>query len=315
MKRSKFNRIVVTGALGHIGSRMIRDFVTTFPDATVVMIDNLATQRYGSLFKLPTKGRYKFIGADIFDVDLTRILKPNDVVLHLAAITDAPESFKIKEEVKRINFGGTKRVADACSKVGCRLIFPSTTSVYGIQKELVDETCPKSELKPQSPYAESKLKSEEYLQKKKGLNFVICRFGTICGISNGMRFHTAINKFCWQAVNDHPLSVWKTALHQKRPYLALEDASRAVQFIIQNNLFDRRIYNVVTENLSVNDIVTMVKKHIPPTRVELVASPIMNQLSYEVSPARFKNKGFEFSGSISKSIKETIRLIRKSNDA
>jgi len=315
IKQFEPERIVVTGALGHIGSKVIRDFAESFPNTIVVMIDNLLTQRYGSLFKLPTRGRYKFIGNDLFELDLAKILHPGDIVLHLAAITDAAGSFGNQKEVERVNYIGTKKLADACTKVGCKLIFLSTTSVYGTQKELVDEACSKSELKPQSPYAESKLKSEEYLKKKKGLNFVICRFGTICGISHGMRFHTAINKFCWQAINEHPLSVWKTALHQKRPYLTLEDASKAIQFIIRNNLFDRNIYNVVTNNLSVGDIVKMVKKHIPSTKVELVDSPIMNQLSYEVSPAKFQNKGFQFSGNISRSIKETIKLLRKSNDA
>ncbi len=316
-KQSEPKRIVVTGALGHIGSKVIRDFTKAFPKTTIVMIDNLLTQRYGSLFKLPTKGKYKFMSNDLFELDLKKVLQPKDVVLHLAAITDAAGSFTNLKEVERVNFVGTTKLADACAKVGCKLIFLSTTSVYGTQKNLVDESCPKSELKPQSPYAESKLKSEEYLiktGKKNKLKFVICRFGTICGISHGMRFHTAVNKFCWQAVIGHPLSVWKTALHQKRPYLTLDDASRAIQFIIKNDQFDRNIYNVVTDNLSVHNIVSLVKKHIPSVKVELVDSPIMNQLSYEVSPAKFINLGFKFSGSISNNVQDTIKILRKSND-
>lgn len=316
-KQKDPTRIVVTGALGHIGSRVIRDFSEAFPNTTIVMIDNLLTQRYGSLFKLPTKGKYKFISNDVLELDLKKVLQSNDIVLHLAAITDAAGSFTNLKEVERVNYIGTTKLADACAKVGCRLIFLSTTSVYGTQNSLVDETCPKSELKPQSPYAESKLKSEKYLQrmgKKNKLKFIICRFGTICGISYGMRFHTAVNKFCWQAIIGHPLSVWKTALHQKRPYLTLDDASKAIQFIIKNDLFDQNIYNVVTDNLSVNDIVGLVKRHIPDVKVELVDSPIMNQLSYEVSPAKFMNLGFKFSGSISNNVQETIKLLRKSND-
>ena len=30
-----------------------------------------------------------------------------------------------------------------------------------------------------------------------------------------MRFHTAINKFCWQAVLGQPLTVWTTAKNQQ----------------------------------------------------------------------------------------------------
>jgi nucleoside-diphosphate-sugar epimerase len=116
------------------------------------------------------------------------------------------------------------------------LIFPSTTSVYGSQADEVDEDCLISDLKPQSPYAEVKLRAVRLLQnlgEEKGLSFVICRFGTIFGTSDGMRFHTAINKFCWQAVMGQPLTVWRTALHQHRPCLDLGDVVEAIKFIIQ----------------------------------------------------------------------------------
>src|SRR5207253_6086819 len=117
---------------------------------------------------------------------------------------------------------------------GSALIFISTTSVYGSQTEVVDEDCPVTNLRPQSPYAESKLKAELLLhavEQTEGLRFAVCRFGTIFGTSVGMRFHTAINKFCWQAVTGQPITVWRSALHQQRPYLDLTDAVEAVNFI------------------------------------------------------------------------------------
>lgn len=43
-------KILVTGALGHIGSRLIRDLPKHFPGCEVVMVDNMITQRYCSLF-------------------------------------------------------------------------------------------------------------------------------------------------------------------------------------------------------------------------------------------------------------------------
>ena len=44
-------KIVVTGALGHIGSRLIRELPTIFSDAKIVLIDNLSTQRTRGLPK------------------------------------------------------------------------------------------------------------------------------------------------------------------------------------------------------------------------------------------------------------------------
>jgi len=138
---------------------------------------------------------------------------------------------------------------------------------------------------------------------------VICRFGTICGVSPGMRFHTAVNKFCWQAVMGQPITVWRTALHQKRPYLALGDAVEAFNFIIKHDLFDQRVYNVLTENLTVSSIIQFIEGYIPQLDIKYVDMEIMNQLSYEVSNLRFKKLGFEFKGSVEKSIGETIELL------
>jgi nucleoside-diphosphate-sugar epimerase len=307
-------KIIVTGALGHIGSQLIRELPTMFPGSEIVLIDNLSTQRYCSLFNLPASGQYYFLEADVLTADLISIFEGATAVVHLAAITDATNSFKIKEAVERVNFTGTERVVQACRKVDCALIFPSTTSVYGSQSDEVDEDCLISDLKPQSPYAEAKLRAERLLQnlaKEKALSFVICRLGTIFGTSVGMRFHTAINKFCWQAVMGQPLTVWKTAMHQHRPYLDLGDAVEAIKFIIQKELYDGRVYNVVTTNSSVVRIVDIISRYVNEISIEYVDTQIMNQLSYNVSNNRFCDLGFVFKGDLEQGIRRTIDLLKR----
>lgn len=306
-------KIVVTGALGHIGSRLVREIPSAYPESEIVMIDNLLTQRYCSLFNLPDQGKYRFIEMDVANKGLRPIVDGADVVVHLAAITDAASSFKNKEQVERVNCNATVHVAEACQNENCPMIFISSTSVYGTQNEIVDEDCSPEELQPQSPYAETKLKEERMLQtlgNSGTFRFVICRFGTICGVSPGMRFHTAVNKFCWQAVMRQPLTVWQTALNQKRPYLALSDAVEALNFIIGHDLFDQRIYNVLTENLTVNSIIQLIERYVPELDIKYVDTEIMNQLSYEVSNLRFQEQDFEFKGSVGKNIGETIELLK-----
>ena len=309
------SKILITGALGHIGSGLIHSLkFGEFDD--VYMIDNLSTQRYSSLFNLPTGVNFHFIEADINSVDLNNLFKGIDVVIHLAAIVDASSSFEKPDEVEKVNYLGTKRVAEACLKNGCRLFFPSTTSVYGVQGDLVDENCSIANLKPQSPYAKSKLKAELLLKdlgEKEGLDFLICRFGTIFGTSIGMRFHTAVNKFCWQASMNVPISVWRTALHQRRPYLDLTDAIEAIKFIVKNNIFNKEIYNIVTINSTVDEICQKIKTYIPSLIIEFVDTEIMNQLSYNVSGEKFRKLGFETSGDIEHGISDTIKLLKNAN--
>lgn len=304
-------RILITGALGHIGSKLIHSIV---PDEfkEVRMIDNLSTQRYASLFNLPKGVNFSFIEDDILKADLMALTKDIHVVIHLAAITDAPSSFERREEVELVNYEGTRRIAQACVDNGARLLFPSSTSVYGSQSEVVDEACSIEELKPQSPYAEYKLQSEQMLQDmglKQSLEFVTCRFGTIFGTSIGMRFHTAVNKFCWQAVMGQPITVWKTAMDQKRPYLGVDDAVEAIKFIIKEELFNREIFNIVSSNNTVRDIVDRITECIPETVVELVDSEVMNQLSYNVLAERIAYFGFKVKSKLSKGIQDTINML------
>ena len=306
-------RIVVTGALGHIGSRLIRDLPAVFQEAEIILLDNLATQRYCSLFNLPTHGKYRFLEADMMTCDLDSIFTGADVVIHLAALTNAPESFRMQEQVERINVEGTERVAQACLARECALIFASTTSVYGKSSGRVAEDCPPSDLKPQSPYADSKLKAERCLQRegeREGLHFMICRFGTVFGASPGMRFHTAVNKFCWQAALGQPISVWRTALDQLRPYLELGDAVRAVEFIMRENLFDGRIYNVLTTHATVRHLLEILSNLIPDLSVEYGEGEGMNEISCEVSNERFRSLGFEFHGELKRGIAEIVDLLR-----
>jgi nucleoside-diphosphate-sugar epimerase len=309
-------RIIITGAIGHIGSYIVRDLPNYFPNSEFILIDNLLTQRFSSLYNLSNIAKYQFIEADVIKADLVKIFSGADVVIHLAAMTDAAGSFYKAEELENNNYQATLNVANACLIANVKLITLSSTSVYGTQNLIVAEDCLPEELKPQSPYATTKLKEEKLISNlslHEGLNSIICRFGTIYGPSQGMRFHTAVNKFCWQAVMNQPITVWKTAFNQKRPYLDLNDASSAFAFIIKNNLFDGGIYNVLTQNVTVKEIVDVIKEFIPTLEISFVENEIMNQLSYEVSNQKIKNKGFEFSGNLNKGIGATINLLRNSN--
>jgi nucleoside-diphosphate-sugar epimerase len=305
-------KVVITGALGHIGSRLIRDLQAGEFDE-VLLIDNLSTQRYFSLFSLPAGVPYRFVEADILTADLGRLMRGADAVIHLAAIANPAESFEIQSQVEQVNYEGAVRVARASAAAGANLVFVSTTSIYGTDKDTVDEDCGADELRPQTPYAKSKLHAEQELHalgQRDGLRYLVFRFGTIYGTSPGMRFHTAVNKFVWQACLGRPITVWRTALHQKRPYLDLGDAVRALRFVLASGRFDNRVYNVVTDNATVSDIIESIREFVPDARAEFVDSRVMNQLSYVVLAERLKRLGFSPQGSLRDGIRQTVSLLQ-----
>ena len=75
--------MVVTGALGHIGSYVVRDLGVQFPGAEIVMVDSLLTQRFPSLFNLPATARYRFIEGDVTSMELRPLLTGNSFLISL----------------------------------------------------------------------------------------------------------------------------------------------------------------------------------------------------------------------------------------
>ena len=96
---------------------------------------------------------------------------------------------------------------------------------------------------------------------KNEIKYTTFRFGTISGVSKGMRFHTAVNRFCLDASLDKDINVYKTALNQFRPYLSLDDAFKLFKFTIENDFFKNDIYNALSENCTVKGILDKIKKY------------------------------------------------------
>ena len=125
-----------------------------------------------------------------------------------------------------------------------------------------------------------------------------------------MRFHTAVNKFCFQTANGNPITVWKTALHQKRPYLSLLDANRAFAHIIKKEIYSGELFNVLTKNHTVKEIIEAIESATnEECKVDYVESKIMNQLSYEVSSKKIEATGLDFQGSLQNDVSATIKLL------
>ena len=114
-----------------------------FADAEIVMIDNLSSQRFVTLFDLPTGARYRFVEADVTRTALVPYFEGAYAVVHLAAMTDAAGSFDRAAELELNNYQATQQVAMACQDTGARLIHLSSTSVYGPRTGWFED-CPAS---------------------------------------------------------------------------------------------------------------------------------------------------------------------------
>lgn len=298
--------IFITGGLGYIGSYLIDNL----HGCNITIVDNLLTQRYNTLFNRKTN--FHFIEQDFVHIE-NKILESTDMVIHLAAICDASKSFEEQKPINQINTINTKIFLKKCLDYNIKIIFPSSTSVYGKSTDVVHED-DESVINPQSPYAKSKLEVEEFL-KTFGTNYCILRLGTVCGVSKGIRFQTCINKFCYQASFGQPLTIWKQNLNMKRPYLSIYELGKIIQFATTYwYKFENQTYNVLTDNLTPKQITDKISKIIGETGLEIKYTdcPLLNQYSYIVSNRKLANYVYiNNPNRINMDIENTLELLRK----
>lgn len=272
--------ILITGGLGHIGSHFIDSINKVKKINKVYIIDNNSNNRINSFFKFKKK-KVKIIIEDLCNINCFKSIHHKiDIVLHLASITNAEKSTEDRKSVYNNNFNSFKNIVNFAQKNKSKFIHISSTSIYGSQDPIMDENC--KVLIPQSPYADVKLLEERYLKKTKDISFISLRFGTIVGFSQGMRFHTAVNKFCFSAIINSPITVWETAIDQFRPYLSIDDAFSSLKFIIEKKYFDNKVHNILSNNYTVRQILSFIKKFKKKVNIKYTKSKIMNRLSYKV---------------------------------
>ena len=303
-------KILITGALGHIGSYVAENIYKIKKVKETILIDNLKSNGPSSLYNLNKKSKLSFYIRDLNNKKSLNDFKNIDYLIHCASMTNAEKSFEREKEMTQNNLNCLKTVINFCKSKKVKLIHISSTSVYGKQTDLVDETCEKKYLKPQSPYAKIKLIEENLLKKEKKLKYTTFRFGTIAGVSKGIRFHTAVNKFCFNAALNKNITVYKTALHQYRPYLSLSDAFKVFKFCIEKNFFKNDIYNALSGNFTVNQILKKIKKFKRKIKITFVKSEIMNQLSYHVNKTKLNNAGLKLNANLEKDIENTLNLFK-----
>jgi nucleoside-diphosphate-sugar epimerase len=298
--------ILITGGAGHIGSFLFRELLKLKKVKKIYIIDSFVSNNFYSVFHIKSKKLCK-INEDILNINLKNILNVQ-MVIHLAATTNAEKSFDNKKLIYK-NLLLTKKIVEYCNLNKSTLIFPSTTSVYGSSATIVDESDNKY-LNPQSPYAQVKILEENYIKNNcRNFKYLIFRMGTIYGISPGIRFHTAINKFCLQLAFSKNITIWRKNYNFVRPYLCLEDFSQIISKIINKKfIVYNEIYNLVSNNIKLKEIIKELRGLKKNLSLKFVNTKLINQHSYFVSNKKIEKCGFKFAGNLKKHIDKTVQL-------
>jgi UDP-glucuronate 4-epimerase len=213
---SRPERVLVTGVAGFIGSTLAERLLTEGRE--VVGVDSLdpfypVVEKRRNLASLASLPGFRFVQADVRDAAALSPLfgRPRpDAMVHLAALAGVRPSLERPGEYADVNVVGTTRVLDACVRGGIdRVVFASSSSVYGEREdgEPFRETDPVD--KPISPYAATKRAGEliaHTFHHAHHLNVVCARIFTAYGPRQ--RPDLAVRTFAERILRDQPIPIF-----------------------------------------------------------------------------------------------------------
>jgi UDP-glucuronate 4-epimerase len=207
-------RAVVTGGAGFIGSTLVDRLLSDGWQVTAVDSFEPFYPREAKLRNVAsaaTNPRFDLVEVDTRDKhrlnEAMEAARP-DVVIDLAARAGVRPSIENPSLYVDINLAGLQNTLDASAVVGARLIFASSSSVYG-----ADARAPFSEdqmrNRPESPYAATKIGGEALtyaFHRVTGLPVVAARLFTVYGPRQ--RPDLAIHKFARRMLRGEPIELY-----------------------------------------------------------------------------------------------------------
>lgn len=218
-------KILVTGGAGFIGSHLVDRLIKE--GNKVIIIDNLSTGKKENLNK-----KAEFYKVDICSPKIFKIFQKEkpEFLFHLAALPRVPLSIEAPVLTSKVNILGTLNVfkAGIDAKVK-RIIFASSSSVYGNQKELPlreNMIC-----NPISPYGLQKLTCEKFAKLFTQLYktpIISLRYFNVYGprIDFNSDYSLVIGKFLKQKSEGKPLTIFDDG-EQTRSFSYVDDVVEA----------------------------------------------------------------------------------------
>lgn len=247
-------KIVITGGFGFIGSNILNEALKKKHE--VVVVDNLVTAAKQNVSQLVSSncyntGKLKFIPLDLSCGDtqddnwheLTNHLYECDIVYHLASSVGVKYVDKHPKSSILNSFDINNNMFSAFQMTGCRVMFASTSEVYG-DANLAKET---DTLKIGSPdtlrwgYACGKLMSE-FLLRSMEIRATVMRFFNVTGKGQISKHGMVLPTFVERALKNEDLIVHGDGF-QTRTFCDVRDAVSMMDSITSDDHIDQ-IYNI-----------------------------------------------------------------------
>jgi len=257
-------KIVITGAAGFIGSHLSETLLANGHD--VVGVDQIEAHpakfvKEDNLKEAMAHPRFRWMSADLLNVDLDALFADADVVFHLAGIAGVRGSWGASfSDYLQANVLLTQKVLEACKRSPGlkKLVYASSSSVYGGGNGAYSSES--SPTRPISPYGLTKLAGEQLCHvyhHEFGVPYTALRYFTVYGPRQrpDMGFH----RFMKAALFDEPLPVYGDG-EQTRDFTYVSDLVQANVAAMTYGVHGT-VFNVGgVETASVNEVLRRIER-------------------------------------------------------
>jgi UDP-glucose 4-epimerase len=120
-------RVLITGGAGFLGSHLTDGFIGRGDEVFVLDTGSIAKVRH-----LLDNPRFHYVHESVFNVELLDgLIGKADLIYHLAAVVGVEHYVADPYETLNVNVNGTQNVLKAAYKYSKRVVFSSTSEVYG----------------------------------------------------------------------------------------------------------------------------------------------------------------------------------------
>jgi nucleoside-diphosphate-sugar epimerase len=270
-------KILVTGALGQIGSELTLHLRNIYGNDNVVISDIKPSVPEGAL----QNGPYEVI--DVVQPDqIFAAVKKHKVnqIVHLAAILSAVGEAK-PTLAWNINMGGLFNVLEVAREANCAVFTPSSIAAFGPSTPK-DKTPQDTLQRPTTMYGVTKVAGENLS------DYYFLKYGVD---TRGVRFPGLISYAALPGggTTDYAVDIYYEALRNKRyasfiaagsymDMMYMPDALNAISTLLEANpdkLVHRNAFNIAAMSFAPEHIAAEIKKHIPEF-----------EMTYDVDPVR-----------------------------
>lgn len=258
-------RYIITGGAGFIGSNLAEKLLLS--NCNVCIIDDLSTGQLSNISPLLTSSHCKFIQGNINERRTwAGVVEKNDIIIHLAATVGVKKVCEDLFQTLANNINGIETVLNIALCTGCKVVYASSSEVYGQAEELALKENDALKVYPhqggRSSYVLSKILGEHCCinyHQAYGVPVIICRLFNISGPNQLSKHGMVVPTFIQQALSNRPITIYGDG-EQRRSFCNVRDLADAFWALMNNDKSWGEVFNIGNiETITMNNLASFIK--------------------------------------------------------